>query len=89
MSATNEVVNALDDLASALERRGAAAVAQFFRERQELFATTTEVDLVTTAADELSRAGAISQYGNFSAKEDELFARVFRATHNLLRSLER
>jgi hypothetical protein len=83
MFSTKNLTTALEKLASDLEASGKLETAKSFRDIIVNLSEADNIDSCKESLERLTNSGAISQYANFSYKQDELFDVVFDEARKL------
>ena len=84
MKNTALLIDALKKLANSLEDSNKVDTAKYFSNKAQLISSTSSDKELKDICRELSSSGAISQYANFSYKEDELFDLVYQRVSEIL-----
>mgnify|MGYP003674236804 CR=1 FL=1 len=77
MFSTKNLTTALEELVSDLDASGKQETAKSFRDIIVKLSEAESIDSCNESLEKLTNSGAISQYANFSYKQDELFDVVF------------
>ena len=83
MFSSKNLMTALEKLASDLEASGKSETAKSFRDIIVNISEAENIDGCKESLEKLTNSGAISQYANFSYKQDELFDVVFDEARKL------
>jgi len=78
MKDTTLLIDLLEKLASSLENSNKSDTAKFFSDKAKLIGAVSSDKELENICHELSSSGAISQYANFSYKEDEMFDLIYQ-----------
>lgn len=85
MKNSRDLIDAIEALASELDRSGKNDPARFFRNMTHQIKGATDKSSAKGVLEQLAGSGTISQYANFSHQEDKLYDRVFNEASRLLK----
>ncbi len=80
----SKLTNALAKLESELRKSGKGDTANYFEKSIVTIASETDANKLKQLLDQICSSGAMSQYANFSFREDELFDDCFEEAKKLL-----
>lgn len=80
------IILALENLSFELNKSGKKRTADYFCKKTELILSSSSEEDIKHVCQELLSSGAISQYADFSYKEDKLFDVIFEEINKILNS---
>jgi hypothetical protein len=75
----NQLENLLVELATDLQKSGKKDTAQFFLTTKDNLSNGKNITDLKEILEQLMRSGAITQYGDFSFKQEALFDKIYEA----------
>jgi hypothetical protein len=83
----NQLENLLVELATDLQASGKQETAQFFLTTKETILNTKNITELNEILEQLMSSAAMTQYGDFSFKQEALFNKIYEAAKKYKESL--